>query len=263
MESKAAAPAFTFGQNWLRYSRDLDSSRIAEAEQSVQSLLNRSSLSGLTFLDIGAGSGLFSIAAVRLGATRVVAFDRDVDCTRAITENAGRFLSADDRPRLTVRRGDVLEPASLPDERFDVVYAWGSLHHTGSMWEAIGNASDRCAPGGLFALAIYNDTWTSPGWLRIKRLYHRAPAWSRSTMVAALVGVRLAVRAVRLKGSRTERGMTVWYDAVDWLGGLPYEYASREAIARFLGERGFALERCVPTRRSGCNEFVFVRRQDA
>ena len=259
MASKAAAPAFTFGQNWLRYSRELDVARVAAAEQSVRDLLKRDSLRGLTFLDVGAGSGLFSIAAVKLGARRVTAVDRDLDCARAITTNAARFLSGDELSRVEVRVGDVLDVTSLPAEQYDVVYAWGSLHHTGSMWQAIRNASERCASGGLFALAIYNETRTSPAWLRIKRLYHRAPAWLRSTMVATLVGVRLLVRAARLKGSGTERGMTVWYDAVDWLGGLPYEYAGRDAVVRFMKGLGFSLEHCVPTRRSGCNEFVFLR----
>jgi predicted RNA methylase len=261
MRTNAAVPAFTFGQNWLRYSRELDEGRLVEAEQSIRTLLKRPSLESLNFLDLGAGSGLFSIAAVKLGAARVTSIDRDSDCVRAISGNAERFLSREELSRLDVQSGDVLVPSTLPSGHFDVVYAWGSLHHTGSMWQAIANASDCCAPGGIFVVALYNDTWTSPLWLRVKRIYHAVPAVGRRAMVGALVSVRLLARAARLKWSRTERGMTVWYDAVDWLGGLPYEYASRDSVRRFLEGRGFFQRHCVPTRRSGCNEFVFVRRQ--
>ena len=69
MNSKAH-PAFTFGENWLDFSTALDAARVRSAEESMQSLLQRPRLDGLTFLDVGAGSGLFSIAALRLGAAR-------------------------------------------------------------------------------------------------------------------------------------------------------------------------------------------------
>ena len=110
---------------------------------------------------------------------------------------------------------------------------------TGSMWQAVQNAAERVREGGLFALAIYNDTWTSPLWHRTKRLYHHSPRWIRTGMVGALAGVRAAARVVRLRRPfRVDRGMSVWYDAVDWLGGLPYKYATSEAVETFLKQRG-------------------------
>jgi 2-polyprenyl-6-hydroxyphenyl methylase/3-demethylubiquinone-9 3-methyltransferase len=135
---------------------------VASAEESVRSLLQRRRLDGLTFLDVGAGSGLFSIAALRLGAARVVAVDRDANCLKAIRQNADALMPPEIAGRLEVREGDVLDAATLPSEQFDVVYAWGSLHHTGAMWKAVGNAAACVRDGGVFAVAIYNHTWTSP-----------------------------------------------------------------------------------------------------
>lgn len=260
MTPKTSSHAFTFGQNWLQYSELLDERRIQDAGASVRSLVRVDSLNGRSFLDVGAGSGLFSLAAVRLGASRVTAVDRDHDCLQAVQMNAKRFLTPEQQARLDARWADVLDRASLPRETFDIVYAWGSLHHTGSMWRAIENASACCASRGLFVLAIYNETWTSPVWWRIKQIYHIAPAPLRWLMASVLTGTRLLARAITGKPLRTPgRGMTIWYDAIDWLGGLPYEYASRSAIEAFLAERGFSLSHCVATRRSGCNEFVFTR----
>jgi len=56
-----------------------------------------------------------------------------------------------------------------------------------------------------------------------------------------------------------ERGMSPWWDVVDWIGGWPYEVATPEAIFRFYRDRGFRLQELVTRQGSGCNEFVFVK----
>ena len=62
------------GENWSRFLLSLDEGRIEKARQSLLEML--SSMDGKRFLDIGSGSGLFSLAARRLGAT-VHSFDFD------------------------------------------------------------------------------------------------------------------------------------------------------------------------------------------
>jgi SAM-dependent methyltransferase len=247
--------AFTFGENWLHYSRLLDEDRIRDAITSVQSLIGRSNLEGCTVLDVGCGSGLFTIACVRLGAIQVTALDRDPDSIAATQQNVERF-AGDRGERVEIRTGDILKP-DLRD-RFDIVYAWGSLHHTGAMWRAVENAACLCRPGGTFVVALYNRTWLSPTWLRIKELYHRSPAPLRIAMAGALTAGRVVARALQLKQPfAITRGMHIWYDAVDWLGGLPYEYATPDEVCVFMDRLGSSLERAVLTRRLGCNEFVF------
>jgi 2-polyprenyl-6-hydroxyphenyl methylase/3-demethylubiquinone-9 3-methyltransferase len=248
---------FSFGENWLKYSKIIDETRVNEAEQSLRRLLSRERLDGLSFLDVGSGSALFAIAAVRLGASLVAAFDRDSNSVAAGRMNIERFLNAASRDRIDVRAGDVLVPPTNPPQ-YDIVYAWGSLHHTGSMWTAIDNAWRFCSPQGEFVIAIYNRTWFSPAWLRIKQIYNRSPSPVRLMMAGGMTAVRAAVRALQFKPPlRVERGMTVWYDAVDWLGGLPYECATVEEVVAFMTARGAELIRKTVTSRSGCNEFVF------
>lgn len=254
------AARFGFGENWRRFSRSIDESRIAQAVQSMRDLLQAETLAGRTFLDIGSGSGLFSLAAHRLGA-RVTSFDYDpqsVACTQALRESAGQD------PAWDVFQGSILDPA-LPARlgTFDIVYSWGVLHHTGHMREAFDNAAKLVAPGGWLALAIYNDQGAiSRYWTGVKRLYN-AGAAGRAAMVAVhapyLIAGRWVARALTGR-LRLERGMNLWHDMHDWLGGWPFEVATPAQVQAHFAALGFApegLSTCGT--RMGCNEFLFRR----
>lgn len=252
---------FEFGSNWRRFLAYLTPQRIALAERSLQELLKRERLDGLRFLDVGSGSGLFSLAARRLGAT-VHSFDYDLESVACTTELRARFFPDDER--WTIERGSALDQEYLASlGEFDVVYSWGVLHHTGNMWEALDRVLAPLAPNGILVVALYNDQGLlTRYWRRVKRYYHRGGI-ARAMVVAIhapyLVGLRAVLR--RLRGRPTlDRGMSLWYDMHDWLGGLPFEVARPRAVREFLQQRGCAAIRTkIVGRRHGCNEFVFMR----
>ena len=267
----ARGERFAFGKNWQRFLSMIDETRIRRAEDSLASYLRMADLTGKTFLDIGCGSGLFSLAARRLGA-RVHSFDFDPNSVACAAELRRRYFPGD--PDWAVEQGSVLDGGYLSSlGTFDIVYSWGVLHHTGSMWPAIDAATRRVAPGGKLFIAIYNDLGTrSRRWRRLKQIYNRLPAALQPPFTAIAMApeeVKAIARAV-LKGrpagylrewtGYSDRGMNRWRDMVDWVGGYPYEFATPEQIFEFCRERGFALSklRCGGVG-LGCNEFVFDR----
>ena len=146
---------FQFGRNWRRFLTVLDEDRIARAERSLTDMLEMEGLEGKRFLDIGCGSGLFSLAARRLGAT-VYSFDYDPQSVACALDLKLRYFPVD--PDWVVAEGSVLNHRHLTTlGKFDIVYAWGVLHHTGDMAAALKNVCDLVAPKGKLFLAIYND----------------------------------------------------------------------------------------------------------
>jgi 2-polyprenyl-3-methyl-5-hydroxy-6-metoxy-1,4-benzoquinol methylase len=266
-----AGSRFAFGENWRRFLERVDDHRIELAVASLREMLGREDLSGVRFLDVGSGSGLFSLAARRLGAV-VSSFDFDpgsVACTRALRH---RYLPDD--AQWNVVQGSVLDRKFLSElGRWDVVYSWGVLHHTGEMWQALGNVDAVVAADGLLVLAIYNDQGrASARWLRIKQLYNYLPATMRGIVLmpslARLWGPTFVRDLIRGRPLHTWRhyaqegirGMSPWHDLVDWVGGLPFEVAKPEALLDFYRARGFELTRLRTCGGGiGCNEFVFQR----
>jgi 2-polyprenyl-3-methyl-5-hydroxy-6-metoxy-1,4-benzoquinol methylase len=263
---------FEFGANWARFLSVLDEERIAAAERGLQRMLQQERFDGLTFLDIGSGSGLSSLAARRLGA-RVHSFDYDPQSVATTSELRRRYFAND--PQWVVERGSALDPQYLRRlGTFDIVYSWGVLHHTGRMWDALSNVVESVAPGGRLFIAIYNDTGTQARrWHTIKKVYNRLPRVLQPPF-AALVSVpeegkAFARAALKLRpfdyvrewrDYRTRRGMSRWHDIVDWVGGYPYEFATADEIFDFYRKQGFALENLhVGGVGLGCNEFVFRR----
>lgn len=250
---------FQFGENWLRFLDVLDEGRIDDAVASLRAMLGVVDLKGKSFLDVGSGSGLFSLAARRLGA-RVHSFDYDRQSVSCTEELKRRYFAAD--VDWTIDKASILDTAYLYRlGRFDVVYSWGVLHHTGKMWEALDNISTLVGDNGQLFIAIYNDQgWISRYWVAIKRAYVRYPAMRWPLLLVHVPYPLLPSWLLRAgTGKRQERGMSIWRDHIDWIGGYPFEVARPEVIFRFFRDKEFVLREIRTTCRLGCNEFVFVR----
>ena len=193
---------------------------------------------------------------------------RSVDCTRQLKD---RFAPNDDG--WTVLEGSVLDREFLDRlGTFDVVYAWGVLHHTGALWQALDNAAAAWRRGGQLFVAIYNhQPLLSPLHTLLKRTYVTLPGPLKWLVAAPQIAARVAGAFVkdvallrhplaRYRGYARLRGMSWWHDMLDWIGGYPFETATPMAVCDFVEGRGFIREQLVSCgRKSGCNQFVFRR----
>jgi 2-polyprenyl-6-hydroxyphenyl methylase/3-demethylubiquinone-9 3-methyltransferase len=259
---------FEFGENWKNYSKTIDQKRIDFAIEGVRRLFP-DGLAGKTFLDIGCGSGLHSLAALSLGAASVIAVDIDEISVSTTQELLTRYAPAS---KWTAKVASVFDAS--PDElgKFDVVYSWGVLHHTGDMWRAIEYAARFVNSRGWFAIAIYSATSCDAMWKAEKKFYSRAPSpvqWGiRQIYMAAFLAAKILLGRNPISYVRNYsaiRGMNFSHDAHDWLGGYPYETASaaemleRVTALGFAEVRSFRLPATTGLFGSGCNEFVFER----
>lgn len=265
---------FAFGRNWQLFLKSIDDDRIAIARESLSEFLGFSDLRGKSFLDVGCGSGLFSYAAFQMGAERVVSFDLDpfsVECCRYMRDKAN------DKDRWDVLSGSILDEGFVSTlGTFDIVYAWGVLHHTGRMWEAIANTARLVNPGGYLYLALYNKitarngsaSWIHSFWLGVKKFYNAYPGVGVYVLEPLAMSAYLAMVLAKgenpithLRNYRSNRGMSWATDARDWLGGYPYEFTTVEEVFKFVkkGFPDFNLVNLKTTSGRGLNWFLFQR----
>ncbi|MDB5852408.1 MAG: ubiG 1 [Herminiimonas sp.] len=262
---------FSFGQNWAHFLNVLNEERIKQAVDSLKARLEIDDLRNKAFLDIGSGSGLFSLAALRLGA-KVHSFDYDPESVGCTKELKARYFCNDDNWK--IEAGSVLDKAFLRSlGKFDVVYSWGVLHHTGDLWTALENITENVAPHGKLFISLYNDQGgASKRWHTVKKIYNRLPPYLKLSF-AVLVCIPMELRSLAIHVVRREpqvyfrnianyskdRGMSWWHDKVDWIGGFPFEVSRPEQIFDFYKVRGYTLKILKTSGGLACNEFVFQR----
>jgi len=251
---------FNYGKNWQNYSNNaLSQEKLEEAEESLKDLIGENNLKGKSFLDIGSGSGIFSIAAYNLGTTKTVGFDLYKESVEVSFGNKNKFAPS---TNISFFQKSILDNDILQFEKFDIVYSWGVLCLTGKMWQAIDNSMQLVKDDGLYVIAIYNRHWTSFFWHKIKYMYNIFPKFVQKLMVYFFLMVRCSLMYVKHfnEPAVKKRGMSHYYDAVDWLGGYPYEYASIEEVVEHCTKKGFVTVKTIPTLGyTGCNEFVFKK----
>jgi SAM-dependent methyltransferase len=229
--------AFDFGENWSEFSdHALTADRVAQARTDFAALLADIPLSGRSFLDIGFGQGLGLLTAASLGGL-VHGCDLNPKCAAVLLRNRRHFPELTTTPSVTV--GSILDEQVVaqlksagPANGFAIVHSWGVLHHTGNMAQAIKHTSGLVAPGGYLILALYNRHWSSRSWKIIKWCYGHSPRWLQRGLIGLFYPVIYSAKwlVTGKNPKQQERGMDFYYDVVDWVGGFPYEYASREEI---------------------------------
>ena len=169
-----------------------------------------------------------------------------------------------------IEQGSVLDKDYMRNiGKFDIVYSWGVLHHTGQMKMALENINHNVKKGGYLFIAIYNDQgFRSRIWKIIKRTYVNYKItrpffiflgyvlfWVPQLFKGILIG-----KPNFQKEYKKKRGMSVHHDIVDWMGGYPFEVAKRGEIISFYKKQGYELKNLISCgNKLGCNEFIFKK----
>jgi SAM-dependent methyltransferase len=256
-----ATARFEFGENWTQFLSVVNEDRIAQACAGVAETVG--DISGKSFLDAGSGSGIHSLAAVRLCAARVLSFDYDPKSVACTAEMKRRFASM---ANWHIEAGSALDEQYLRSlGAFDVVYSWGVLHHTGAMWKSLELITIPAKEH--LVICLYADQGAvSRLWRFLKRCYVSHP-YSRPAVIAASLVTLWAPKLLLphrvisdWRNWKVKRGMSAWHDIVDWAGGYPFEFAAPEDVISFYQKRGFALKALRPFGRIiRMHEYVFVR----
>lgn len=262
---------FGFGKNWTDYiKKNLSNERVEISRKHMLDFLGLPDLSGRSFLDIGCGSGLHSYAAAKSGAATIVGFDYDVNSVGASTYT---WRHAGSPIHWKIAQGSVLDEMFMRAlGAFDIVYSWGVLHHTGSVWSAVRNAAIAIAPGGLFYIALYSADvhkapFTPEFWLDVKKRYlgsswfgkRRLECWYIWSFMLGKSLRRLPEFFKQRAEYRKNRGMDIMTDIRDWLGGWPMEFCFDDDVKKFCSNE-LGLELIKISTGQANTEFLFRRR---
>jgi len=220
-----------------------------------------------SFLDIGCGSGIFSYAAFNLGAKEIYSFDIDnlsIKCCNYFYNKAGNPKN------WKILKGSIIDNIFLSRlKKYDVVYSWGVLHHTGEMWKAIENSASLVDRNGYYLIAIYNKVQGRMGstfWLKIKKIYNNSPVAGKFILEIIYIAAYFLLNLLKFKNPsrlirdyKSNRGMNWRRDITDWLGGYPYEFATVEEIFKFVKTKfpNFNLVNINTTNGLGNNSYLF------
>lgn len=264
---------FRFGENWKSFLSVLDDERIAQAENSLKNYLQVESLDNLTFVDVGSGSGLFSLAARRLGA-RVHSFDFDPESVKCARELKNRYFKDD--CNWVIEHGSVLDTNYIQQiGTFDVVYSWGVLHHTGNMKKSLDNVALLVKENGRLFISIYNyQVYWSAFYTVLKRAYNKSSYLGKRAISGLFISFQIVKGGLkdllffrnpinRYSEKKKSRGMSVWYDWIDWIGGYPFEVSKPGDMVDVFYSKGFTLLKLKTCGGGhGCNEYVFIKGLD-
>ena len=94
---------------------------------------------------------------------RVTAVDASPHALDRLRDSVEELCTPEERERLTIGTANLLElPPELAGRRFELVFSFGVLHHTGDTRQALRNVAGLVGTGGMLFLYLYGSRSLSP-----------------------------------------------------------------------------------------------------
>ncbi len=214
---------------------------------------------GREVLDAGCGTGIFTIIFANKGARKVIGID--------ISEgslNTGRMLKDKfELSNVEFRKEDML---NLPfkDNTFDIVWAWGTIHHTENPYQAMNELIRVLKKNGTFFITLYKKTKLTFIHEIIRKILIKTPkkSWTFLSKIMAfflwLVVFFFKRREKSRKGEKLEELILDWYF-------VPIRhYFEPQEIKSFLEKRNFKIEKFLPAsgRFDSTSNFIFKAKRN-
>ena len=217
-------------------------------------------VAGKSVLDAGCGTGIFSIIFARNGAAAVTGIDISPGSLETATGLKDKFNLANAR----FERQDMLH---LPyaDAAFDIVWAWGTVHHTTDPFGAMTELFRVLKPGGAVLLAIYKKTKVT--WIHeaIRKTLIRTPRWSWNFLAKVMAFFLTPVVFFFKKREKSRKGEKLSELILDWYFVPIRHHYTPDEIRTFLEGKGFAVENYLAHsgRFDSSSNFIFKARKPA
>jgi len=230
-----------------------------ESEKHWSMFYSAGEIKDKTILDAGCGTGIFSIIFANNGAKKVTG----IDISEGSLGTARHLKKKFNLDNTEFRKEDML---ILPfsDEKFDIVWAWGTVHHTTDPLGAIEELMRVLKKGGSLFLAVYKRTKAT--WIHelIRKTLVRTPRKTWTFLSKILAFFLTPVVFIFKKREKSRKGEKLEELILDWYFVPIRHYYYPEEIRQFLETRGFKIEKELAHsgRFNSSSNFIYKARKD-
>jgi ubiquinone/menaquinone biosynthesis C-methylase UbiE len=238
---------------WTEYVPELEAS-----EKHWRLFYSPQEVRGKSVLDAGCGTGIFSIIFARNGAGRVIGIDISPGSLETARTLKTRFAVDNAEFRLQDMLG-----LPFADGSFDIVWAWGTVHHTTDPFRAISELIRVLRPGGSLFLAVYKRTKVTFIHEVIRKTLIRTPRRTWTALSKIMAFFLSPVVFFFKKREKSRKGEKLEELILDWYFVPIRHYYAPEEIREFLNEKGLDVEKFLPAsgRFDSSSNFIFKARK--
>lgn len=192
-------------------------------------------------LDAGCGTGIFSIIFANKGASLVLG----IDISLGSLETAKALKKKFGLRNVEFKKEDMLK-LPFEDEAFDIVWAWGTVHHTTNPFKALDELSRVLKKGGALLLAVYKRTKVTFIHEIIRRTLIRTPKKSWTILSKIFAFFLAPVVFLFKKRQKSRKGEKLEELILDWYFVPIRHYYCPEEIKELLEKKSFVIEKFLP-----------------